>query len=400
MSAALDSLLTATDVTREPLVIAETVASDLEITAVERDRLGGTPKRERDALRASGLLNLIVPADLGGASATWTVALRAVRTIARADGSLGHVFGFQHLLLATVRLFGTRAQFESLARATVAGRWFWGNALNPLDPRTTIARRGDDYVLRGEKSFCSGARDAEVLVVSATDAATGKLVVAAIPGDRLGVLARGDWDNMGQRQTDSGSVAFDDVWVRGSELLVDPGPLGSTWATLRPLIAQLTLCNVYLGIAEGALHAARTATRERTRAWFSSGVERASDDPFVLATLGDLWAELEAARLVTDAAAVSLDGVWARGEDLTIDERGQAAVAIAAAKITTTRAGLEVASRMFEAAGARATTARLGLDRFWRNLRTHTLHDPVDYKRRDLGRWFLTDEWPTPSFYS
>jgi alkylation response protein AidB-like acyl-CoA dehydrogenase len=166
------------------------------------------------------------------------------------------------------------------------------------------------------------------------------------------------------------------------------------------LIAQLTLCNVYLGIAEGALRAARTATRERARAWFSSGVEHASDDPFVLAALGDLWAELEAARLVTDAAAASLDGAWARGENLTTDERGQAAVAIAAAKITTTRAGLEVASRMFDAAGARATTARLGLDRFWRNLRTHTLHDPVDYKRRDLGRWFLTDAWPTPSFYS
>jgi hypothetical protein len=35
-----------------------------------------------------------------------------------------------------------------------------------------------------------------------------------------------------------------------------------------------------------------------------------------------------------------------------------------------------------------------------RNLRTHTLHDPVDYKRRDIGRWLLTDRWPTPSFYS
>jgi alkylation response protein AidB-like acyl-CoA dehydrogenase len=55
---------------------------------------------------------------------------------------------------------------------------------------------------------------------------------------------------------------------------------------------------------------------------------------------------------------------------------------------------------MFDPAGARATSARLGLDRFWRNLRTHTLHDPVDYKRRDLGRWYLTGAWPTPSFYS
>lgn len=81
-------------------------------------------------------------------------------------------------------------------------------------------------------------------------------------------------------------------------------------------------------------------------------------------------------------------------------ERGAAAVAIATAKVATTRAGLEVTSRIFEGAGARATTARLGLDRFWRDLRTHTLHDPVDYKRRDLGRFALSDEWPKPTFYS
>jgi alkylation response protein AidB-like acyl-CoA dehydrogenase len=400
MTAALDSLLTATDATREPLIIAETLATDLEATAIERDRRGGTPKRERDALRESGLLKLTLPLRLGGGGATWTTTLRTVRAIARADGSLGHVYGFQHLLLATVRLFGTRVQFESFGRATAAGNLFWGNALNPLDTRTTIERHGDHYVVQGEKSFSSGARDADVLVISATDTATGKLVVAAIPGNRSGVLARDDWDNMGQRQTDSGSVVFEDVQVRASELLADPGPLGSTFATLRPLIAQLSLCNVYLGIAEGALRAARTATRERGRAWFTSGVERASDDPFVLATLGDLWAELEAARQVTEAAASSLDGAWSRGDALTTNERGQAAVAIAAAKITTTRAGLEVTNRIFEAAGARATTARLGLDRFWRNLRTHTLHDPIDYKRRDLGRWFLTDTWPPPSFYS
>ena len=49
---------------------------------------------------------------------------------------------------------------------------------------------------------------------------------------------------------------------------------------------------------------------------------------------------------------------------------------------------------------ARATTRRAGFDRFWRNLRTHTLHDPVDYKLRELGEYALHDVVPTPSFYS
>jgi alkylation response protein AidB-like acyl-CoA dehydrogenase len=400
MTAAPASARNKGDVVRDPIAAAEVLASDFAATAIQRDRTGGTPKRERDLLRASGLLTLTIPAELGGGGASWATALRTVRAIARADGSLAHVFGFQHLLLATVRLFGTRAQFGSLARATVEGRWFWGNALNPLDTRVVLQPEDGEFRLHGEKSYCSGARDADQLVVSAIDARTRKLLVAAIPADRPGITARDDWDNMGQRQTDSGSVVFESVRVRESEILSDPGPLGSTFASMRPLIAQLTLCNVYLGIAEGALGEARAVTRERGRAWFASGVARVEDDPYVLATLGDLWAGLEGARHVVDAAASELDRAWERGDDLRLDERGRVAVTVAAAKITATSAGLAVANRMFDSAGARATSARLGLDRFWRNLRTHTLHDPVDYKRRDVGRWYLTGDWPTPSFYS
>ena len=39
-------------------------------------------------------------------------------------------------------------------------------------------------------------------------------------------------------------------------------------------------------------------------------------------------------------------------------------------------------------------------DRFWRNVRTHTLHDPIDYKLNTLGRWALKGEAPDPQNYS
>ena len=50
--------------------------------------------------------------------------------------------------------------------------------------------------------------------------------------------------------------------------------------------------------------------------------------------------------------------------------------------------------------GARATVASAGADRYWRNLRTHTLHDPVDYKLRELGEFALNGKLATPGFYS
>jgi alkylation response protein AidB-like acyl-CoA dehydrogenase len=205
---------------------------------------------------------------------------------------------------------------------------------------------------------------------------------------------------MGQRQTDSGSVEFENVRIHESELLDQPGPLGSVFASLRPCIAQLILANVYLGLAEGALEQARTYTLSSRRPWSSSGVSSAADDPYVLHRYGDMWVGLESARVLTDRAGVELSQAWALADDLTPEARGRTALAIATAKVSTTRVGLDVSSQVFDVMGARATTQAAGLDRFWRNLRTHTLHDPVDYKLRELGRYALAGELPTPSFYS
>ena len=74
--------------------------------------------------------------------------------------------------------------------------------------------------------------------------------------------------------------------------------------------------------------------------------------------------------------------------------------AIATAKVAATKTGLDVTSRIFEVMGARATTSKYGFDRYWRNLRTFTLHDSVDYKIHDMGNWVFNDHLPNPSFYT
>lgn len=88
-----------------PLQTARRLASEFAETAVERDETGGTPKAERDAIRQSGLLALSIPTQFGGLGASWSETLGVVREFAKVDSSVAHVFGFQHLMLATVRLF-------------------------------------------------------------------------------------------------------------------------------------------------------------------------------------------------------------------------------------------------------------------------------------------------------
>jgi alkylation response protein AidB-like acyl-CoA dehydrogenase len=384
----------------DPVTTARALAARLAATAGERDRVAGTPRAERNLVRDSGLLKLGIPADCGGGGAPWPTILQVVQIIAAADASMGQVYGFQHVLLATCQLFGAPPQSRRLLEQTAANNWFWGNTLNPLDRRLALITTRAGRVLRGDKSYSTGGLDSDMLVISAIEDGSGKLIVAAIPTGRAGIQLHDDWDCMGQRQTDSGGSHFDDVIVHDDEILSTPGPLGSTFATLRPCVAQLVFTHVYLGIADGALAQAKDYVRTRTRPWFGTNVETNTQDPYVLEHFGDMVTALTGAQAASDAAAVALDRAWNRGDDLTIDERGRLAVSVAAAKVLATRAVLDITTRMFEVTGASGTSGKWGFDRFWRNARTLTLHDRLDYKVHDLGQWFLNDQWPTPSFYS
>ncbi len=85
---------------------------------------------------------------------------------------------------------------------------------------------------------------------------------------------------------------------------------------------------------------------------------------------------------------------------MSAEERAHVALATSEAKIFAHRAALDVSEALFDACGARATGARLALDRFWRNARVHTLHDPLDYRVRDVGRYALTGTLPEVSLYT
>ena len=383
-----------------PLQLAQQLAARFAETAVERDERGGTPKAERDALRASGLLALSIPREFGGMGANWRVTLDTIRLLAQADSSLAHVFGFHHLMLATVRLFASPRQWQPWFEQTARRRSFWGNALNQLDDRTLSSVHSAWREFSGQKSFCSGALDSEMLIASAREVGTGAFLVAAVPTGRSGISVAPDWNNIGQRQTDSGSVTFENVRVEQHELLDDPGPLSTPFACLRPLVAQLVLANIYLGIAEAAFNDARYYTLHESRPWHASKVDQVDQDPYVLGHYGDFWVGLEGVRVLADRAADRLDAAWQRGPALTETERGDVALAVATAKVAATRTGLDICTRMFDVAGARATHGGLRLDRHWRNLRTHTLHDPVAYKLREIGEWALKQQYPVPSFYS
>ena len=384
----------------DPAALARVIDA-LRGSAAARDRAGGHAAQEKQWLADAGLLTLAVPRAFGGQEAAWPVIYDAIRQVARVDSALAHLVGFQCLQVVSVDVWGDPAQRARYLRGTVDHRWWWGSAVNPLDTRLVATATPDGgYRLDGVKGFCSGTRGSQRMTVSAHDPALGRTVFGVVPTARAGITVNDDWDPIGQRQTDSGSVAFDGVTLAPDEVLHRSETLPTPRATLRTLVSQLVLTNLFVGLAEGALADARDYVLRNGRPWIQAGVERASDDPYTLQRFGDMRVQAVAAAALADRAADALQRAWTLRDALTADGRAEVALAVSEAKIVAQRAALENGEALFDACGARATGASLGLDRFWRNARTHTLHDPLDYRLRDVGRFALTGELPQASLYT
>jgi alkylation response protein AidB-like acyl-CoA dehydrogenase len=384
----------------DPLIVATELAQRLASTANARDQAGGHAAQEREWIRESGLLTLSIPEAYGGQGADWPTVYQVVRILARADSALAHVFGFHHLQLAGIQLYGSTQQQRRFLTQTVEQNLFWGNALNPLDKRTTATDADYGFLLEGVKSFSSGSVGSDWLTISAWHAETQSALIGVVPTRQHGVTVQADWDAFGQRQTDSGNVHFNQVSLPSTQVLQAPGHQPNAQATLRSQVAQLIMANLYLGIGEGAFEAARDYIAKEARPWFASGVASAGADPLVQHRFGKLWLKLRPAVVLADHAAQELERLFGLGTAVTAQQRGELAVAVAEAKVLAHTAGIDISNEMFELTGARSTSAKFGYDRFWRNARVHTLHDPVDYKIRDLGRYALDGTVPDPTAYS
>jgi alkylation response protein AidB-like acyl-CoA dehydrogenase len=379
---------------------ADKLVDTLRSDAAARDLAGAEPEREVQLLKDSGLLTLLIPTEHGGAGESWLTANAVTRIVAAADANVGHLLGYHYLQMWRGELFDRPDLVARLRRETVAGNHFWAGVSNPLDAVLELTPVDGGFHLNGRKTFATGAAVADRLVVSATRADNERKLTFVLDARAPGVEYLGDWDNIGQRLTSSGGVVFADVFLPSDNVLGPQPDDMSHRLSLAAIGFQLFLTQIYVGIAEGALIEAADYTRHRSRPWLLSGVDSAVEDPHIVAGYGELVAQVRAAGALTDDAARALGEAFDRGDGLTEEERADAAVTISAAKVVATRVVNETTSKVFEFVGARGTANKYAFDRFWRNARTLTLHDPVVYKALEVGAHFLTGERPPYTGYS
>ncbi|MBB5423171.1 SfnB family sulfur acquisition oxidoreductase [Paraburkholderia sp. JPY158] len=382
----------------DALAAAHALAAGFAAGAAERDRQRILPWAELDQWSESGLGSITVPREYGGADVSFATLAEVFVILCTADPALGQIPQNHFGVLGVLREIGTPAQKARLYGEVLAGHRL-GNAgperrstavSTVLHGTTRLRDTQDGLRLDGKRFYSTGALFAHRVPARATDDA-GRAVQVWVPRDAPGLTVIDDWSSFGQRTTASGSVVFDNVRVDPQDVLPlwqladRPGLFGPNSQLIQAAIDQ--------GIAEAAVADALAFVRERARPWIDSGLERATDDPYIISDIGRLLIDLHAAREVLLEAGLTLDAIAAAPIDAKAS--AQASVAVAEAKVLTTRIALEASEKLFELAGSASTRAAHNLDRHWRNARTHTLHDPVRWKLHLLGNYHLNHVLPT-----
>ncbi|TQV90587.1 thermophilic desulfurizing enzyme family protein [Cordyceps javanica] len=395
---------------------AKDVSKVLATDAGIRERENKSPRAEIALLKHSGLLKVLGLPKYGGGGQPWSVGYKIIQEVAKGDGSIGMLLGYHLLWSTTARVVGTDEQVERTEELIIKNNYFVGGAVNPRDSDLKISNDGDSIVFNGSKFFNTGGVISDLTVLEGVYEDTSDHIFAIVKTDQSGIQFGHDWDNVGLRLTESGSVKIENVRAPWADALgwdvaakkPDPAVLGIPFGSLLLPTIQLVFSNFYIGIAWGALSTATAYTNASTRAWPFGGdnKEKPQEEFYILSTYGNFLAHLRAATALAEKAGQQIDAAYdgtLRVQDrakVTAQARGEVAEWVASVKVVSTDVGLRVTSGVFEVTGAKATATKVGLDRFWRDIRTHTLHDPVAYKNRELGRFQLLQEIPEPTWYT
>ncbi|RAL13135.1 thermophilic desulfurizing enzyme family protein [Aspergillus homomorphus CBS 101889] len=368
---------------------AREVAEVLSQDAAQRDQENKSPRAE-----------LLGPKKYGGAAQPWDIGYMAIREVAKADGSIGMLLGYHFLWSTTADIVGTAEQTDRTHELIISNNYFVGGAVNPRDSDLKITSDGDQIVFNGAKFFNTGGVVSDLTVLEGVLEGTGQHIFAVVETRQPGIQFAHNWYNIGRRLAESGGKKIDNVRAPWTDAL--------SWDsfTKEPIQDVLVFRNFYLGIAIGALEFAAKYTTTSTRPWPFGGdnKESATDEFYILERYGNFFTHLRATEALADRAGDQLSALYERHaadhSALTAEKRGEVAEWIASVKAVTTDVGLSVTNGVFEVTGARATSLKVGLDRLWRGIRTHTLHDPVAYENRELRRYVLLHELPTPTWYT
>ena len=381
------------------MAVARHLGAEFAKEAPQRDTERRFAYAEIDLLRRSGLTALRVPTEYGGYGADARTVCDVLSALGEGDPNIAQMY-YIHTYGVGIANFGIMDESgrAELNRRLVEGMMIT-NAFSEITTKDVFTysmkveeQPNGDFLLNGRKFYCTGSLGGDVFFVLAVTP-EGDVKIGYVPTDAPGVTIHEDWSGMGQKTTASGTTEFKDVRLP-KEYLVDTAPLDvpeSIWGGL----GQLMFAAIWIGVGRAALKDAVTYVTTKARPWGASGYERAADDPYKQAEIGEMHMQLmvaegalERALRVREQRSVS---EWAAKSE---DDRAWVSATGGEANVIVSRAVMDICERLFAVCGASSALEKYAYDRHWRNVRTMSLHDPSDYKVKWAGDWVLNGKRP------
>ena len=296
------------------VLCARELGARFAVTAAEVDRTAAFPFANFEALREAGLLNLTVPARLGGSGAGLETACRVVAAIGGGEPSTALVYAMHLIYHALPALNGrwTASVHEMMCRESVEGIALvnvmrvepeLGTPTRGGLPAMTAERTAPGWRISGHKMYATGSPLLRYFICWARTAGDDPRVGwFVVPREALGLRIVETWDHMGMRATGSHDLILENVEIP-AEYAVDvrpprdwlpPDPVQSSWN-------NLVLAALYHGVARSAANWLQGYLHERAPANLGASLATL---PRFQASVGEIEALLwENERLVFGLAA-------------------------------------------------------------------------------------------------
>lgn len=374
----------------------------IRASAVERDRLHQLPHEEIRWLREAGFIRLRLSRDQGGVDATLPELIALLIELGAADTNVVNAVR-AHLGFVEDVLTAPEKDWRARWLGLLAEGALIGAALSEAGSArvgtfaTHLARTPNGLRLNGKKFYTTGSLFADWIAVAAQDGE--ETVYLQVPRHAQGVEVVDDWDGFGQALTASGTAIFTDVavepeWVR---------PTSSRFPYAVAFYQLVHLASL-AGIGRALADDVAQRVHHRDRVYSHGNAARVADDPQILQVVGRLHAAAYAANAVVLQASKALQRSYEAHQDPIASEarrehaNTEAHVEVDQSVSVVTRLVLDASTDLFDALGASATLRTEGLDRYWRNARTISSHNPRVYRERQVGAFAVNGTLP-PSFY-
>jgi alkylation response protein AidB-like acyl-CoA dehydrogenase len=363
--------------------IRDFAAREIAPNVLRWDEASEFPMEVVKQLGQMGLLGVIFPPELGGAGLGYVDYMLAIEELSAVDGSIGIIVA-AHNSLCTNHIFlaGNDAQRQKYIPKLASGEWLgaWGltepgSGSDAAGARTTAVRRGDRWVLNGNKTFITNGHYADVsVVIAVTDKSQGThglsafIVEKGTPGFRPGKKE----NKLGLRASDTSELIFEDCEIPAENLLGKEGE-GFVDAMRTLDGGRISIAALSLGIGRGALDASVKYVKQRKQ--FGKAIAEFQGIQWKLA---DMATELDAARLLTLRAAVLKDA----GQRVTRES--------SMAKLYASEVAVRICDEAVQLHGGYGFIKDYPVEKFYRDVKLCTIGEGTsEIQRMVIGREIL-----------